>query len=161
MEEVKDYLSGDTIMCLLCGKRLQRLHKHLYSMHDTTPDDYRRQFGIPFSRSLASAPSRERSRAANTPERIELFKSQRGEGRVGGPPAPPKGRVPATINLWKKNAELGRYFSRTQVTTTCSKCGVEVVTTLLVASQTLRCMKCTTYGAERARRYYWRHKLAA
>ena len=161
MDEVNEYLSGNTIECLICGKRLQRLHKHLYSMHNMGPDDYRRQFGIPFRRSLASEPSRARSRAANTPERIELFlihgEASRRRKRTGST----KGRVPAIANQWKKNAELGRYFARTQVTTSCAKCGVEVITTALVATQTVHCLHCASYEAQKTRRHYWRNKLAA
>jgi hypothetical protein len=161
MDEVNDYLSEDTITCLLCGRRLQRLHKHLYGIHDISPDEYRAQFGIPYKRSLASAPSRARTRAANTPERIEVFRQLARFQKRTKPHAPPKANVPATRNQWKQNSELGRYFSRTPVTTQCAKCGIEIVTTALIATQPVRCMECTTEAAQKARRYYWRHKQAA
>jgi hypothetical protein len=161
MDEVNDYLSGDTITCLLCGRRLQRLHKHLYGIHDLSPDEYRTQFGIPYRRSLTSAPSRARTRDANTPERVEVFRQLAKNQKHTKPHAPPKPNVPATRNLWKKNAELGRYFSRTQVAAQCAKCGVEILTTALIATQPVRCMECTTAAAQKARRHYWRHKLAA
>ncbi|MGA7237313.1 MAG: MucR family transcriptional regulator [Bryobacteraceae bacterium] len=162
MQEVNDYLSGNTITCLVCGKSLQRLNRHIQSMHHLTPEEYRTQFGIPFSRSLTSAPSRAKSCAAMTPERIEQFKRV---SAVNDPNWRPTAnhafRVPAVANLWKKNAETGRYFARKLVIVPCVTCGVEMATTALGATQPVRCLKCTTPGAFKARRSYWRKKWAA
>jgi DNA-directed RNA polymerase subunit RPC12/RpoP len=161
LAEVDDYLSGDTITCLLCGKRLQRLHKHLYGVHNMGPDEYRTVFGIPYQRSLTSAPSRAKTGAAMTPERIEAFKRLRSHRSPGSRGKSPKGRVPAVINQWRKDAEGGRYFSRKKVVAKCVKCGVEVHTTALSATQPVRCLGCTTPGALKARRHYWLHHKAA
>jgi predicted transcriptional regulator len=60
--EVDDYLSGDTVTCLLCEARLQRLDRHL-TLHRISADGYRARFNIPFDRSLMSAPSRAAIRA--------------------------------------------------------------------------------------------------
>lgn len=60
--EVDDYLSDDTITCLLCDARLQRLTSHL-ALHRISADDYRARFNIPFDRSLMSAPCRAATRA--------------------------------------------------------------------------------------------------
>jgi ROS/MUCR transcriptional regulator protein len=162
MHEVDDYLSGNTITCLVCGKSLQRLNRHIQSAHHLTPYEYRAQFGIPFSRSLTSAPSRAKSSALMTPERIEQFKRV---SAVNDPNWRPAGnhapRVPAVCHLWKKNAETGRYFSRKLVIIPCAKCGAEMATTALGATQPMRCMKCTTPGSLKARRSYWRQKWAA
>jgi ROS/MUCR transcriptional regulator protein len=162
MQEVDDYLSGNTITCLVCGKSLQRLNMHLQKAHGTTPEEYRVQFGIPLSRSLTSAPSRAKSSASMTPERIEQFKRV---SAINNPDWRPSGhhsfRVPAVANLWKKNSESGRYFSRKLVIIPCAKCGVEMATTALAATQPMRCLKCTTPGAFKARRSYWRQKWAA
>jgi predicted transcriptional regulator len=73
MREVDDYLSGDAIVCLICGKGFQRLNSHLQRMHQVPADDYHRRFGIPFGRALATVSSRAKSGAAMTPERIEQF----------------------------------------------------------------------------------------
>ena len=70
MAEVDEYLSGNTIECLICGESFQRLNRHLQYVHNIAPDDYRRRFGIPFKRSLTSVPSRAKSGSAMTPERI-------------------------------------------------------------------------------------------
>jgi hypothetical protein len=64
--QVSRYLGGKIITCLLCGRRLQRLGSHLESKHGMSADDYRVQFGIPWTRSLTSAPSRAKSRWGRT-----------------------------------------------------------------------------------------------
>jgi hypothetical protein len=162
LAEVTDYLSGETITCLLCGNRYQRLHKHLYGTHKTTPDIYRTEFGIPYRRSLTSAPSRAKSGAAMTPARIEAFRSlQTYKLNKRNGTKPPKGRVPAVINQWKKDAEGGRYFSRQKIVAKCCKCGVEIHVTALTATQLTHCLGCTTPGALKARRHYWLHHKAA
>lgn len=162
MQEVNDYLSGNTITCLICGRDLQRLNMHLQKAHSLTPDEYRAQFGIPFSRALASVPSRAKSSALMTPDRIEQFKHVSAVNKPGWRPAPIKAvRVPAVSNLWKKNAESGRYFSRKLVIIPCVKCGAEMATTALGATQPMCCMKCTTPGALKVRRSCWRRKWAA
>lgn len=61
--EVDNYLSGDTIACLVCGKRFQALRPTHLRLHGLTHAEYRRRFGIPPHRPLASAPSLARSRA--------------------------------------------------------------------------------------------------
>src|SRR5271170_1752534 len=55
--EVERYFSGKTIKCLLCGRQFRRLWGHLAAKHDMTVDDYRWQFGLPWSRGLTSAAS--------------------------------------------------------------------------------------------------------
>ncbi|WP_443751321.1 MucR family transcriptional regulator [Asticcacaulis solisilvae] len=51
--EILDYLGSDTIECLICGRRLTVLSPHLRARHSLSADDYRLQFGIPFSYGLA------------------------------------------------------------------------------------------------------------
>src|SRR5579871_302614 len=88
MEEIRAYVAGDRIQCLLCRKHFRRLGKHL-KVHDMTADDYREAFGIPWLCSLTSRPSREASGRAMTPERIAAFKlcrKVRGHKPGPGPP---------------------------------------------------------------------------
>jgi predicted transcriptional regulator len=161
MDEVDDYLSGTTIMCLICGCRFQRLNRHLQTAHEITPHEYRREFGIPFSRGLTSVTSAEKSRAVNM--RPECLAQIRALGKSGPKVrrAAFRGRVPAVADLWKKNAETGRYFARENVTLPCSKCGKDVVTTALCASQSVTCLDCTTGEARSSRLSYWRWKWVA
>jgi hypothetical protein len=60
-QEVERYFNGETIKCLLCGQRFRRLGQHLAAKHDMNVDDYRRHFGLPWSRGLTSAASRKAS----------------------------------------------------------------------------------------------------
>ncbi len=163
LEEVAEYLSGGTIECLVCGRQLQRLNRHLQSAHNLQPDEYRSRFGIPYGRSLTSRPSREKSSRAMTPARIQEFMSNDRTHLYNMPNRgySNKPRIPAVANQWKKSAELGRWFSRAKTTIPCVKCGVPIEATMLGATQPFRCEKCTTPGALKSRRFYWRRKLAA
>jgi predicted transcriptional regulator len=59
-EEVKPALSArksigkNAITCLICGKSMKTLTRHLKTAHDLKPGQYRKQFGIPSSQSLAA-----------------------------------------------------------------------------------------------------------
>ena len=59
-EEAKPALSAkksigkNAITCLICGKSMKTLAKHLMSAHDLKPGQYRKQFGIPSKQSLAA-----------------------------------------------------------------------------------------------------------
>jgi hypothetical protein len=61
LAQVDLYFGGRTIKCLLCGQRFQRLGSHLRHVHTLTADEYRAQFGLPWTRSLTATPSRQRS----------------------------------------------------------------------------------------------------
>jgi hypothetical protein len=162
LAEIDEYLSGNTIECLICAESFQRLNSHLQRVHNIAPDDYRRRFGIPFGRSLTSAPSRAKTGAAMTPERIRHLISV---SQVWEPSFPrgisSKGRVPAVANQWRKTVESAWHFARKLVIVSCAKCGCDVATTAFCATQPLHCMKCTTPGARKTRAYYWRKKWAA
>jgi predicted transcriptional regulator len=63
-EQVDEYLSGETVECLICGRRFNGLHMHLKFKHGIRDDDYRQRYGIPLSRSLTSVTYR--AKAATT-----------------------------------------------------------------------------------------------
>ena len=158
MEEVRAYVSGQRIQCLVCGRYFRRLlHSHLRT-HELTADDYRETFGIPWSVSLTSAPSREATGSKMTPERIELFKHCR---KVRGTTRRP--HALAVRNEWRRNAVLGRYLSVEIVQATCATCGTPVETTALCATQPIHCEKCATPDSLKSRQHYRRHleKVAA
>jgi hypothetical protein len=165
MREVDEYLSRNAIECLICGVSFQRLNSHLQRVHNTHPDDYRRQFGIPFCRALASAHSRAKSGAAMTPERIEQLMRVMRASPIHNPGFPrgisSRGRVPAVANQWRNTIEASSYFSRKLVIVSCPKCSCDVATTALGATQPVHCMKCATPEARRHRASYWRRKWAA
>jgi predicted transcriptional regulator len=54
---IERYFSGDTIECLICGRHFKRLQTHLAAKHGVAADDYKRRFGLPWTRGLTSAAS--------------------------------------------------------------------------------------------------------
>jgi hypothetical protein len=156
MAEVNEYLSGNRIQCLVCGKyflRLQCLHLRTHGM---TADQYREEFGILWNRSLTSAPSRKATSLSMTPERIAAFKAvltpKRNHNR--------RPNAPAVRNAWKQNAVLGRVINREPVITGCMKCGAPVQTTRLCAVQPIYCDQCITRNARKVREYNRRKRAA-
>jgi hypothetical protein len=91
IEDVKEYLSGDRIICLLCGKSYRALGCHLPKIHDIDADKYREMYGIPWTYGLACSETRE-TLSRNTIENIK------------------KGKVPAFQpgNVYNENPTGGR-----------------------------------------------------
>ena len=58
-QQVQDYMEGDRITCLLCGRYFRALGQHLIRIHETTPDTYRKRYGIPWSYGLTCTESKE------------------------------------------------------------------------------------------------------
>jgi ribosomal protein S11 len=55
--DIARYFGGDTIKCLICGRHFKRLHTHLAAKHGMAADDYKKRFGLPWTRGLTSATS--------------------------------------------------------------------------------------------------------
>jgi hypothetical protein len=55
--DIERYFSGDTIECLICGRHFKRLQTHLAAKHDMAADEYKKRFGLPWTRGLTSATS--------------------------------------------------------------------------------------------------------
>ena len=58
----KKAFGKDKIYCMICGKGMKTLARHLKTSHDTTASEYRKQFDIPRSQSLASKSYSEKRR---------------------------------------------------------------------------------------------------
>jgi len=52
--DVKKSIGKDKIKCLICGESMKTLTRHLKTKHDLKPGQYKKQFGIPSSQSLAA-----------------------------------------------------------------------------------------------------------
>jgi len=52
-DEYKQYFIGDRIICLLCGKHYRALGNHLRVSHEVDIDDYKKNYGILWTKSLA------------------------------------------------------------------------------------------------------------
>ncbi|MDH3998650.1 MAG: MucR family transcriptional regulator [Desulfuromonadales bacterium] len=50
----KKAFGKDKIYCMICGKGMKTLSRHLKTAHDMTASEYRKQFDIPRSQSLAA-----------------------------------------------------------------------------------------------------------
>lgn len=50
----KKAFGKDKIYCMICGKGFKTLSRHLKTAHDMKPGEYRKQFDIPRSQSLAA-----------------------------------------------------------------------------------------------------------
>ena len=59
-EEVESYLSGEKVVCLLCGKKYRKLGHHLTKIHGMEPDEYRELYRIPWTYGLCSSDTSER-----------------------------------------------------------------------------------------------------
>ena len=53
--EIDHYFSGEVIECLLCGRLLKRLARHLPRIHGIGEDAYRKRFGLPWRRGLTGS----------------------------------------------------------------------------------------------------------
>lgn len=57
-EQIESYFSGDTIICLMCGKNYRNVGIHLSAVHQMTPREYKDRYGLPYSRGLISDESK-------------------------------------------------------------------------------------------------------
>jgi len=53
-KEIDEYFEGNKIKCLICGKYLKSLAKHLVYKHQITADEYKKKFGLPWGRGLTA-----------------------------------------------------------------------------------------------------------
>ena len=51
---MKKAFGKDKVYCMICGKGMTTLGRHLRMVHQITPQDYRKQFGIPRTQALAA-----------------------------------------------------------------------------------------------------------
>ncbi|MCD6526066.1 MAG: MucR family transcriptional regulator [Desulfuromonas sp.] len=51
---MKKAFGKDKVYCMICGKGMTTLGRHLRMIHHITPQEYRKQFGIPRTQALAS-----------------------------------------------------------------------------------------------------------
>lgn len=51
---LKQFFKKDEVICAICNKGFKTLKRHLSVSHDLKPGEYRKQFGIPATQSLAA-----------------------------------------------------------------------------------------------------------
>lgn len=99
-EEAKPALSAkksigkNAITCLICGKSMKTLTRHLKSVHDLKPGQYRKQFGIPSKQSLAAKSYSESRRQMaidrGLGEGLAKARAAKGKAKAAKPVAPKK-----------------------------------------------------------------------
>ena len=53
MDEVREYTSGERVVCLLCGREFKKLGSHIEKIHGITRDEYREMYNIPYRHPLS------------------------------------------------------------------------------------------------------------
>lgn len=81
----KKAFGKDKIYCMICGKGMKTLSRHLKTSHDMTASEYRKQFDIPRSQSLAAKNYSEKRRQMaidrGLGEKLAKARSARGKGK--------------------------------------------------------------------------------
>ena len=57
-KEIYDYLHGEKITCLMCGRSFKQLCAHLSKIHKIKADEYKEAYGLPFRCGLSSEPTK-------------------------------------------------------------------------------------------------------
>jgi len=78
-QDVRDYLGGETIVCLRCGKKYKALGLHILVHDGWNEETYRLHYGLPWRTGLSCVPSRKLKRA------IGLDLAERGVAFGGKP----------------------------------------------------------------------------
>jgi predicted transcriptional regulator len=81
----KKAFGRDKIYCMICGKGMKTLARHLKTSHDMTASEYRKQFDIPRSQSLAAKSYSEKRRQMaidrGLGEKLAKARAARGKGK--------------------------------------------------------------------------------
>jgi hypothetical protein len=114
-EEVEEYLAGDTITCLRCGKEYRKLAAHLEAIHGWTAEGYREHYRIPFTAGLVSAASSEAyaEAALRRGNDADYMREMREQMPADWSPSPRNSRFKATLGSEHKRRKE----------TTCDVCG--------------------------------------
>lgn len=129
VEEIDAYLAGDRIQCLLCGKAFKDVGKHVAGLHGITTDEYRRKFGIPWTRALCCSDTSSKysevmsSRIASDPSLKDRLIELCAEGRARKATNPPSYREFTTAD---KNQRKVRLLSK-RIFSNCFKCGNVII----------------------------------
>ena len=77
-EAISEYLGGDRITCLMCGRSFKGLCAHLSRIHKMSTDDYKERYGLPFRAGLQiNALTKIYSERGKRPQHIAMLKKLR------------------------------------------------------------------------------------
>ncbi len=84
--DVQAYLSGEQVICLICGRAFRSVGHHVRWAHKITARDYKRRYGLPVTKGACGAEARSAFRAVrsrnDTPERIAQRREKLNRGGV-------------------------------------------------------------------------------
>lgn len=95
---MKQAFKKDEVICMICGKGFKTLKRHLAQAHNLKPGQYRKQFNIPSSQSLAAKSYSESRRKAAVERGLGDVLAKAREKRAAnkaGKPAAVKAQTPA------------------------------------------------------------------
>lgn len=85
----KKAFGKDKVVCMICGKGMKTLTRHIKTAHGLKPGQYRKQFGIPSSQSLAARSYSESRRQMaidrGLPEKLAKARAARGKAKAAAP----------------------------------------------------------------------------
>jgi predicted transcriptional regulator len=89
----KKAFGKDQVFCMICGKGMKTLTRHIKTAHTLTPGQYRKQFGIPRSQSLAarnySESRRQMAIDRGLGEKLAKAREARGKAKSAAPAKAP------------------------------------------------------------------------
>ena len=93
----KKAFGKDQVFCMICGKGMKTLTRHLKTAHDLKPGQYRKQFGIARTQSLAaknySESRRQMAIDRGLGDKLAAARAARGKAKAAAPKAAPKTKV--------------------------------------------------------------------
>ena len=85
----KKAFGKDKVVCMICGKGMTTLTRHIKTAHALKPGQYRKQFGIPSSQALAARSYSESRRQMaidrGLPEKLAKARAARGKAKAAAP----------------------------------------------------------------------------
>lgn len=103
---IKQAFKKDEVICMICNKGFKTLKRHLAMAHSLKPGEYRKQFNIPSTQSLAaksySESRRQMALDRGLVEGLAKFRADKAAKKV----AVPAGKVKAPVPVVKNKTEL-------------------------------------------------------
>lgn len=112
---IKQAFKKDEVICMICNKGFKTLKRHLTLAHDLKPGEYRKQFNIPSTQSLAaksySDSRRKMALDKGLGEGLVKFRAEKAAKKVAVPVVKEKAPVPtvkekAPVAMVKKTASV-------------------------------------------------------
>jgi predicted transcriptional regulator len=97
---VRASVKPDYIVCMECGKRQKMLKRHLQTAHGMTPNEYRKDYGLPDTYPM-TAPKYSESRRTLA-HSIGLGRKRTGSGKTASGDAAPAGKKTASGRRGRK-----------------------------------------------------------